>query len=66
MLNKIFYSFFYYYRKGGLFANNIVSSLACILMFISKPIYSYEVLIVGRFFLGLSCGNNYSISSLKI
>ncbi len=38
--------------------NNIISSIACILMFISKPIYSYEVLIVGRFLIGLSCGNH--------
>ncbi len=51
----LFY-FFFAYRKGGMFVNNIVSILACILMFISKPAYSYEVLIVGRFFLGLVCG----------
>ncbi|CAF5089343.1 unnamed protein product, partial [Rotaria socialis] len=32
-------------RKGGMLLNNIVSVLACVLMFISKPIYSYEALI---------------------
>lgn len=48
-------------RKGGMYINTIVSFLACILMFISKPAYSYEVLIVGRFFLGLACGNGYGV-----
>lgn len=43
-------------RKGGMFLNNIVSTLAYIFMFISKPVHSYEVLIIGRFFLGLACG----------
>ncbi len=41
--------------------NNVISGLACILMFISKPIYSYEVLIIGRFLIGLACGKNYFI-----
>lgn len=26
-------------------------------MFLTKPIRSYEVLIIGRFLIGLSCGN---------
>jgi len=46
--------------------NNIISSIACILMFISKPIYSYEVLIVGRFLIGLSCGNHILLFFLSI
>ncbi len=44
------------YRKGGMFINNIISFIACVLMFISKPVYSYELLIIGRFLIGLSCG----------
>ncbi len=46
--------------------NNIISSIACILMFISKPIYSYEVLIVGRFLIGLSCGYGSSVGPMYI
>jgi hypothetical protein len=49
-----------------MYLNNLISALACVLMFISKPIYSYEVLIVGRFILGLSCGNDYFLISLII
>jgi hypothetical protein len=49
-----------------MYLNNLISALACVLMFISKPIYSYEVLIVGRFILGLSCGNVYFLISLII
>lgn len=48
--------FYIRYRKGGMFLNNIVSACACALMFISKPVHSYELLIAGRFLLGLSCG----------
>lgn len=49
-----------------MYVNNIISSLACILMFISKPTYSYELLIVGRFLIGLACGNEYYIYLLII
>lgn len=49
-----------------MFLNTIISFLACALMFISKPIYSYEVLILGRFLLGLACGKNNFIFSLII
>jgi MFS family permease len=41
-----------------MFLNNIISAIACLLMFISKPVHSYEVLIIGRFLIGLSCGNH--------
>ena len=41
-----------------MYLNNVVSSLACILMYLSKPVRSYELLIVGRFFIGLACGND--------
>ncbi|CAF3967049.1 unnamed protein product [Rotaria magnacalcarata] len=53
-------------RKGGMLLNNIVSVLSCVLMFISKPVYSYEALIVGRFFLGLSCGYGSSVAPTYI
>ncbi len=38
--------------------NNVVSITACLLMFLSKPTYSYELLLVGRFLIGLACGTN--------
>ena len=46
--------------------NNILSSIACILMFLSKPIHSYEALIVGRFLIGLSCGYGSSVGPMYI
>lgn len=46
--------------------NNIVSSVACILMFISKPIYSYEALIIGRFLIGLASGYGSSVGPMYI
>jgi MFS family permease len=49
-----------------MFLNNIISSIACILMFISKPIHSYEALIVGRFLIGLSCGYGSSVGPMYI
>ncbi|UJR21530.1 hypothetical protein I4U23_024615 [Adineta vaga] len=53
-------------RKGGMFINNIISSIACILMFISKPLHTYELLIIGRFFIGLSCGYGSSVAPMYI
>ncbi|CAF0758975.1 unnamed protein product [Adineta ricciae] len=53
-------------RKGGMYLNTVVSFVACVLMFISKPIHSYEVLIIGRFFLGLACGYGSSVAPTYI
>ncbi|UJR27405.1 hypothetical protein I4U23_008695 [Adineta vaga] len=53
-------------RKGGMYLNTVISFIACILMFISKPISSYEVLILGRFFLGLACGYGSSVAPTYI
>ena len=41
-----------------MFANTIISALACVMMFLSKPVYSYELLIIGRFFMGIACGTS--------
>jgi len=43
-------------------ANNVISILACILMFISKPVHSYELLLVGRFLIGLACGKYFLVN----
>ncbi|CAF0809145.1 unnamed protein product [Rotaria sordida] len=53
-------------RKGGMYLNNIISSIACILMFLSKPVYSYELLIIGRFLIGLACGYGTSVAPTYI
>ncbi|CAF1297041.1 unnamed protein product [Adineta ricciae] len=53
-------------RKGGMLLNNIVSTIACILMFISKPLYTYELLIIGRFFIGVACGYGSSVAPTYI
>jgi SP family facilitated glucose transporter-like MFS transporter 1 len=53
-------------RKGGMYVNNIISAVACILMFISKPVASYEVLILGRFLIGLACGYGSSVAPTYI
>ncbi len=49
-----------------MYVNNVISSLACLLMFISKPVHSYEVLILGRFLIGVACGNYYFIYLLIV
>ncbi|CAF3363018.1 unnamed protein product [Rotaria sp. Silwood1] len=53
-------------RKGGMYLNNVISSIACICMFLSKPIYSYELLIIGRFLIGLACGYGSSVAPTYI
>ncbi|CAF2734032.1 unnamed protein product [Rotaria sp. Silwood2] len=53
-------------RKGGMFLNNVISSIACVLMFLSKLIYSYELLIGGRFLIGLACGYGSSVAPTYI
>ncbi len=44
-------------RKGGLLWNNILVFIAGGLMGFSKMCQSYEMLIMGRFFIGINCGN---------
>ncbi|KAL4216553.1 Solute carrier 2 [Mactra antiquata] len=46
----------YFGRKFGMILNNIVGILACVLMFISRTTDAYELIIVGRFLVGISCG----------
>ena len=53
------------YRKGGMYLNNVVSIIACVFMVLSKPAHSYELLIVGRFFMGLACGTDVTFDRLE-
>ena len=43
-------------RKGGLLINNIVGIIAATAMVFSKFVTSYELLIIGRFLIGVNCG----------
>ena len=45
-------------RKGGLLINNIVGIVAAMAMVFSKYVTSYELLIVGRYLIGVNCGKS--------
>ena len=51
-------------RKGGLLINNIVGIVAAMAMVFSKYVTSYELLIVGRYLIGVNCGKSGVIISL--
>ncbi len=38
--------------------NNILGIIGGLLMGLSKPAKSYEMIIIGRFIIGLNCGKN--------
>ena len=52
--------------KGGLFFNNFLVLVATIFMGIAKPITSLEVMIVGRFFIGINCGLNAGLCPMYL
>jgi len=43
-------------RKGGLLLNNVVGIIGALAMGSSKYLESYELLIIGRFLIGVNCG----------
>ena len=45
-------------RKGGLLLNNIVGILGATAMGFSQLAESYELLIMGRYLIGVNCGKN--------
>lgn len=55
-ISLIFFSFFLLFRKGALLMNNIIAILASILMGISFPTGLFELLIAGRFLIGINSG----------
>ena len=46
------------FRKGGLLLNNVVGIIGATAMGCSKYLESYELLIMGRFLIGVNCGKN--------
>lgn len=56
----------YSYRKGGLLLNNVFAFLAAALLGFSKLAGSYEMIIAGRFFIGLNSGLNAGIAPMYL
>ncbi|KAK2522893.1 hypothetical protein Q9233_010252 [Columba guinea] len=52
-------------RKGALLVNNIIAIVASILMGISFPTGLFELLIVGRFLIGINSGELFSIPTFN-
>jgi SP family facilitated glucose transporter-like MFS transporter 1 len=53
-------------RKTSLLLNNVLGILGALLMGLSKPSRSYEMIMVGRFLIGLNCGLNSGLCPMYI
>ena len=53
-------------RKGGLLVNNVMGLMGAIAMGMAKWAESYELLILGRFMIGVNCGLNTSLVPMYI
>ena len=53
-------------RKGGLLVNNVVGIIAAMAMFFSKYVTSYELLIFGRYLIGVNCGEFQQAIKIQI
>ena len=53
-------------RKGGLLMNNLIGIVAAMAMVFSKHVTSYELLIIGRYLIGVNCGLNTSLVPMYI
>ena len=53
-------------RKGGLLINNVLGIIGAIAMGSSKFLESYEILILGRYLIGIHCGLNTSLVPMYI
>lgn len=53
-------------RKGGLLLNNILALIGGVLEGIALPAVSPEVLILGRFFVGVNCGLNAGLAPMYL
>merc|ERR1712223_1787245 len=53
-------------RKGGLMFNNFIGVFGAVAMGCSKFLASYELLILGRYLIGINCGLNTSLVPMYI
>ncbi|GJQ85128.1 Glut1 [Trypoxylus dichotomus] len=53
-------------RKGGLLLNNILGVCGACLMWFAKMSNAYEMIIVGRFIIGINCGLNTSLVPMYV
>lgn len=53
-------------RKQGLFYNQALVLVACPLMYLARPLASYQLLILGRLIIGLNSGLNAGLASLYL
>ncbi len=53
-------------RKKSLLLNNILGIAGALFMGLSKPCHSYEMIMVGRFLIGLNCGFNSGLCPMYI
>ncbi len=56
----------YFGRKNSLLYNNVLALAAALLMGLSKVCGSYEMIIIGRFIIGLNCGLNSGLCPMYI
>ena len=54
------------YRKGGLLWNNLLVLIGVVFELLSKPCGVYELLIVGRFILGINSGLNAGLAPMYL
>ena len=53
------------YRKGGLLLNNVVGITGALAMGASQGVESYELLIMGRYLIGVNCGKLGAVQKNK-
>lgn len=56
----------YFGRKKGLLLNNVFGIAGALLMGLAKPFKSYEMIMIGRFIIGLNCGLNSGLCPMYI
>ena len=62
---KIKVSCQFFFRKGGLLLNNFVGIVGATAMGLSQLAESYELLIVGRYLIGVNCGKSFTLELIQ-